>query len=198
MVYFMDSQEFYPALPQSIPMIDSYSEIEFLRSLSSQAVSVIYDRYFPEVFRYVRFRLMDEVLAEDVASEVFLRLLEALRVRRGPEKNLRGWLISTAHHIVTDHIRHRYRHPVEGLSDTFPGVDADPSDEVLSQENARTLRSALADLTEDQQHVLALRFGQGYSIEETADLMKKNINAIKALQFRALNALHRRIGGAEE
>jgi RNA polymerase sigma-70 factor (ECF subfamily) len=49
-------------------------------------------------------------------------------------------------------------------------------------------------LTEDQQQVLALRFGQGYSLEETAAVMKKKINAVKALQFRALNALQRVMG----
>ncbi len=53
---------------------------------------------------------------------------------------------------------------------------------------------ALIQLTEDQQQVLALRFGQGYSLEETAAVMKKQINAVKALQFRALNALQRKIG----
>jgi RNA polymerase sigma-70 factor (ECF subfamily) len=48
-------------------------------------------------------------------------------------------------------------------------------------------------LTADQQNVLALRFSQGYSLEETASLMKKNVNAIKALQFRALAALQRKL-----
>jgi RNA polymerase sigma-70 factor (ECF subfamily) len=49
-------------------------------------------------------------------------------------------------------------------------------------------------LTPEQQHVLALRFGQGYSLEETATFMNKNVNAVKALQFRALAALQREIG----
>jgi DNA-directed RNA polymerase specialized sigma24 family protein len=42
--------------------------------------------------------------------------------------------------------------------------------------------------------VIALRFGQGYSLEETANYLKKNVNAVKALQFRALAALQRQIG----
>jgi RNA polymerase sigma-70 factor (ECF subfamily) len=49
-------------------------------------------------------------------------------------------------------------------------------------------------LTAEQQHVLALRFGQGYSLEETAAFMDKNVNAVKALQFRALAALQRELG----
>jgi DNA-directed RNA polymerase specialized sigma24 family protein len=49
-------------------------------------------------------------------------------------------------------------------------------------------------LTTEQQNVLALRFGDGYSLEETAAAMRKNVNAIKALQFRALASLQRYIG----
>jgi RNA polymerase sigma-70 factor (ECF subfamily) len=62
------------------------------------------------------------------------------------------------------------------------------------REQNRMVQSAYAQLTSEQQHVLALRFGQGYSIEETAAHLNKNINAVKALQFRALASLQRQIG----
>jgi RNA polymerase sigma-70 factor (ECF subfamily) len=52
----------------------------------------------------------------------------------------------------------------------------------------------MQQLTPEQQHVLALRFGEGFSLEETAAVMNKNVNAIKALQFRALASLQRGIG----
>ncbi len=178
-------------------MIDSFSELDYLRSLDSQAVGAVYDRYFPEIFRYVRYRLEDEGIAEDIASDVFVCLLEAVREQRGPRRNLRGWLIGTAHHLLIDHIRHRYRHPVESLSDSVPDGLADPPGEAIQKDSQHSLRRALAELTEDQQHVLALRFGQGYSLEETAALLNKNVNAVKALQFRALNALQRKMDGTK-
>ena len=57
-------------------------------------------------------------------------------------------------------------------------------------------RAALSQLTPDQQHVLALRFGSGCSLKETAEMMGKQPNAIKQLQFRALTALKRHLGDA--
>jgi len=48
-------------------------------------------------------------------------------------------------------------------------------------------------LTADQQHVIDLRFGQELSLEETAIVMKKKVNAVKQLQLRALAALNRQI-----
>ena len=174
-------------------MIDSYPEVDGLGDLDSQAVTSVYNHYFPEIFRYVKYRLGDDCLAEDICSEVFLSLLKALKNGNGPGKNLRGWLIGTARHMVVDHIRHKYRHPTQVISDGLESHEASPCEQVEQHHASYSLRAALVQLTEDQQQVLTLRFGQGYSLEETAEIMKKKINAVKALQFRALNALQRRI-----
>ena len=173
---------------------DEQAALEGLRRLDSQSIGAVYDRYFPEVYRYVRYRIGDETIAEDIASDVFVRLLEASRKKQGPQSNLRGWLIATASNAVNDHHRRNYRRPVEALSETMsdgsPGIHV----EVDLRERQHAVQGALAQLTPEQQHVLALRFGQGYSLEETAAILKKNINAVKALQFRALSSLQRQIG----
>lgn len=183
-------------LARSTMMTEEQSELDSLRSLDSQAVSAVYNRYFPEVFRYARYRLGDETLAEDLASDVFVRMLEATHSGRGPRENLRGWLIGTANHMVTDHLRRSYHRPVEELSESLAAESSALAEEMEQREYIRSLHLCLAKLTDEQQHVLALRFGQGYSLEETAALMKKNVNAVKALQFRALAALHREMGDA--
>lgn len=182
---------FYPINPS---MIDTNPGIDCLGDLDSQAVTSVYNHYFPQIFRYVKYRLGDESLAEDISSEVFLSLLKALKNGNGPGKNLRGWLIGAARHMVVDHIRHKYRHPSQSISDALVSGEAGPCEQVEQRDASYSLRMALVQLTEDQQQVLTLRFGQGYSLEETAEIMKKRINAVKALQFRALNALQRRIG----
>jgi RNA polymerase sigma-70 factor (ECF subfamily) len=168
--------------------------LDGLRTLDSQSISTIYDRYFPEIYRYVRYRIGDETLAEDIASDVFVRLMEASQKKKGPQTNLRGWLIATASNAVNDHHRRHYRRPVEALSDSMPDGGASLHSQLDLREQNRLIRDALAQLTDEQQHVLALRFGQGYSVEETAAILKKNTNAVKALQFRALASLQRQIG----
>jgi RNA polymerase sigma-70 factor (ECF subfamily) len=78
----------------------------------------------------------------------------------------------------------------EAMADSRPSIHF----ELDMREQSHLIRRAYAQLTPEQQHVLALRFGQGYSIEETAAYLKKNVNAVKALQFRALASLQRQIG----
>jgi len=179
---------------QKMSLTDGQQELSSLRELDAQAVGAVYDQYFSEVYRYALYRIGDQTLAEDIASDVFLRLLEALQGGRIPQSNLKGWLIGTASHIVTDQMRKKYRRSEEEISDSLPDLTPGPASEVDQREQNRAVQGAYAQLTPEQQHVLALRFGQGYSLEETATFMNKNINAVKALQFRALAALQREIG----
>ena len=173
---------------------DERRALDGLESLDPQAVGAIYDQYFPEIYRYVRYRIGDDAAVEDIASEVFVRLLEAAQKKQGPQTSIKGWLISTASNAVNDHFRRQYRRPVEVLTESIPDGNPKVDSEVELREQNRMVQNAYAQLTAEQQHVLALRFGQGYSLEETAIYLKKKINAVKALQFRALASLQRRIG----
>ena len=173
---------------------DVHRELDGLQKLDSQVIAAIYDRYFPEIYRYVYYRLGNENLAEDIASDVFVRLLEAVKKKRGPQKNIKGWLLSTASNVISDHLRRVYKRPTETISESMPDLGTSLTDEVDRRQQAESIRSAYTQLTADQQDVLALRFGDGYSLEETAQAMQKNVNAVKALQFRALTALQRHIG----
>ena len=168
--------------------------LDGLRKLDPKSIGAIYDRYFSEIYRYVRYRIDDDAMAEDIASDVFVRLLEAAQKKQEPQSSLKGWLIATASNAVNDHLRRQYRRPVEALSESMPDEGLSVHAQVDLREQTQLVQTAYAQLTHEQQDVLALRFGQGYSLEETATYMKKNINAVKALQFRALASLQRQIG----
>lgn len=174
--------------------ITEQQHVSRLDGLDSKSIGAVYDQYFSEVYRYILYRVGDESLAEDMAIDVFIRLLEAVKSGRGPESNLKGWLIGTASHIISDHLRKKYRRPEEELPESLPDLGLSPASEVDQREQNRMVRGAYSKLTAEQQDVIALRFGAGYSLEETAFRMDKNVNAVKALQFRALAALQREIG----
>jgi len=182
------------AAQHTMPIYDEQRALEGLRQLDSQSIGAIYDQYFPEVYSYIRYRLNDDTVAEDIASDVFVRLLEAAQKKQGPQTSLKGWLIATASNAVNDHLRRQYRRPEENLSESMPDDGISVYAQVVKREQNQLIQNAFAELTHEQQDVLALRFGQGYSLEETATQMKKNVNAIKALQFRALASLQRQMG----
>jgi RNA polymerase sigma-70 factor (ECF subfamily) len=172
---------------------DDSQALAGLRNLDSQAVGAIYDRYFSEVYRYVRYRVDDDSSAEDLASDVFTRLLEAANKRQAPQTSLKGWLIATASNAVNDHLRRHYRKPETELTDSLPDGNPSVPTQVEARAEKMAVQAAYSQLTDEQQHVLALRFGQGYSLAETAMYLNKEVNAVKALQFRALASLQRQI-----
>ncbi len=165
------------------------------RRLDSNALVEIHDRYYPEVYRYVRYRLDDPQACEDITSEVFLRLLDALHRQRGPTTSLRGWLMGTASNLVNDHLRRHYARTLENLEDNGEAENLNdgmtPESTLDDSLQKRKVRHALRQLTLEQQHVLALRFSEERSLDETAKIIGKSVTAVKALQFRALASLRR-------
>jgi len=176
-----------------MPIQENLQDFEGLKRMDPLVIGSIYDEYFPAVFRYIRYRVGDETQAEDISSDVFTRLLVAVNNGKGPETNIKAWLLATASNAVKDHHRRFYRHPIEDLSEHMPDLQTSPLDTAEKLESGQVVRQALSRLTPEQQHVIALRFGQELSLEEVAEVMKKKVNAVKQLQFRALASLERLI-----
>jgi len=168
------------------------------RKLDQQALGLLHDQLYPQIYRYVCYRLDDPQACEDITSEAFLRLLDVLQKRGTQIQNVRSWLLGTVNHLVNDHFRRTYRRKVDNLEDH----DKLPSDHTLETEIDQTylrreVREALRQLTPDQQNVITLRFTQELSLEETAQVMGKSVNAVKVLQFRAIAALRRQMDGSK-
>jgi len=172
---------------------DEFALLARARRLDPDALAEVHDTYYAPIFRYVAFRVGDRDTAEDLTSEVFTRLLGALRGRHAPQTTLRGWLYGVAARVVSDHHRKNYRAPQVELDETLVSKDADPSETVDAMLTREDLRRAMADLTEEQQDVIALRFGQEMPIREIAQALGKSEGAVKQLQARAIAALARKM-----
>jgi len=161
--------------------------------MDANALAQIHDLYYPQIFRYIIFRVGDRQVAEDLTSDVFLRFLDALQGRSSPLKSLRGWLYGVAGHIVSDYHRGRYRSKQVDLDDDLTNDQAGLEEQLDANLQREQLQAAVASLTEEQQSVIALRFGQGLPIKEVASIIDKSEGAVKQLQVRALGALARRL-----
>lgn len=166
--------------------------MEQARRGKREAVAQIYEAYFDAVYRFIRWRVGDDSTAEDLTSEVFIRLLGALRGAQAPQQSLRGWLFRVARNVLHDHFGRAMQ--TDELDETLPaGAESDVLEAVLALDDAARVRRALNTLAPDQQDVLVLRFGQALSLEETAVRLDRSVSAIKSLQFRALGSLRRRL-----
>jgi RNA polymerase sigma-70 factor (ECF subfamily) len=149
-----------------------------------QALSAIYERYAPGIFRYVYYRVGDADLAHDIQSDVFLRMLEGITRYEDRGWSIGSWLYRIAHARTIDNLRRRERHPQTPLDD-WDGPIEEPDDSFEGSHRQLALRHAMNGLCESQRRVLFLRHVHGLSLEETARQMGRTVGSIKALQHRA-------------
>lgn len=170
-------------------MVDQLSLLERIRRHDQQALAEVHDLYFDRLYNYLNYRLGDPEAAADLTGEVFLALINALKMGKPPKTSLTGWLYAVARNLAADHIKKQVQTVplVEDLVADEPSL----TDRAHLAQLAPTLKKAILRLTEEQQHVIALRFGQGLSLAESAHIMEKSVGAIKALQHRALASLAR-------
>jgi len=159
------------------------------------ALREIYVAYFTPIYQFIRIRVGDAQLAEDLASDVFLDFVVAVKGRgAGPRQNLRAWLFRVARNKIYDHYGHDRQYPTTTLEEWLPDTPEDnPEAQFVRALNLENAREALRQLAPEQQEVLILRFGQMLNLQETADIMGKTVSAIKSLQFRAVERLRQHL-----
>ena len=155
------------------------------------AFAEIYERCQPLIYRYVFYQLGDAATAEDLTSEVFIRLVEKIDRFTYRGRPLLAWLYTIARNLVTDHRRRSKQvQPLE-LDMQLAADTIDVEGSVLGKLSQRRLAIAITQLTEDQRQVILLRFIEGLDNATVAAILGKSVNSIKALQHRALASLRR-------
>jgi RNA polymerase sigma-70 factor (ECF subfamily) len=152
-------------------------------------VSAIYERYQRGIFRYLYYRVGDQQTAEDLTSEVFLRMIEALENYNNHKISFQAWLFQIARNLSIDHYRKMSVQQNVPLEDNLPIDEKEPLELVSQELTSEKLRQALVKLPENQRDVIVMRFISGMPIGEVAESLHKSEDSIKGLQRRALLAL---------
>lgn len=176
------------------------ARMDAARQGDDAAISAIYESYFDPVYQFVRLRVGDAQVAEDLTSIVFVKFIKALKRGKAPHTSLRGWVFRVTRNVIYDHYGRDPELPIESVEQWLSSdADTNPEVQAIRSLDIERARRAIGMLAPSHQEVLMLRFDQQLSLQETADVMDKNVNAIKALQFRAVNTLRQiLIDDAEE
>ncbi len=156
-----------------------------------EAYAATYDNYARQIFRYIRYRVADEKVAEDLTAQVFMKGWEKIGDYEPGGAQFLTWLYTIAHNGIVDHYR-TYKETVN--LETSGGLASDrlsPEEEIENHIEREILINAIRRLTTDQQNVVILRFYDGLSTAEIAAKMGKREGTIRALQMRALQSLSR-------
>ena len=164
--------------------------VDAARAGDEQALSELYLRYFPRVYRYILARTGNQYDAEDLAEEVFMKVLEAIERFQWREAPFSAWLFRIAHNAL---ISQRRKDGVRGrsgpLSDGLALDAQSPDDMVENRLALNEIMDAALKLPEAQRQVITLRFAAGLSVAETARAMNKGEGNVKVIQHKAIAKL---------
>jgi RNA polymerase sigma-70 factor, ECF subfamily len=179
-------------------MDDKAVLLRAVREMNAEALTKVFDLYAPAIYKYAFHYCHIATVADQIVGDVFARLIEQLSLGKGPSSNLRSYLFEIAYHAVVDDFRYyRTRRPLDAAEGFLPSAnytDRTAEEQILFKNVLRAIRN---DLTEDQRHVLILRFLEGFSVKETALIMGKTVTNTKVIQNRALAALRQSLDDEE-
>jgi len=161
------------------------------------SVSALYEGYHASVFRYLYYRVGDRQTADDLTSEVFLRMIKSLAGYKEQGVSFQAWLFQIARNLAVDHFRQASASRQVPLPESLPARGAEPSVAAEHNLTSESLRRALSKLDADQRDVIVLRFVVNLPIAEVAQALHRSEDAIKGLQRRGLIALRAELAGSE-
>ena len=153
----------------------------------------LYDRALPQVYGYLRVRVNDDAVAEDLTAETFLAAVQAIRDDKVPVLTI-AWLVTVARNKLVDHWR-RVAREERNLAVVADDAVDDPFDDHFERMRARAV---LAELGAHHQAALTLRYLDGLSVPEVADQLGRTVHATEALLVRARNAFRARYAEDED
>jgi len=166
--------------------------VERAQAGDGAAFGQLYEQFAPEITRYlVRHLNGQREAAEDLTEEVFLKVYERIGSYQFRGLPFSAWLYRIARNHMIDFLRARPRQIVSSLEDA-PEIPEKRAEQVMDRSLDRhELTYALNRLTSDQRRVVTLRFLDGFTTAETAEISGKTEDAVKKLQARGLVQLRR-------
>jgi len=168
--------------------------VDRAREGDQAALGALYDRLAERLYRFAFFRLGNRADAEDLTQRTFLRMIEALPRYQRRGIPFEAWFFRIARNGLVDLLRARRSHePLEALR-AAPSAEIGPEAAAELAAEFAEVEEALAQLTEEQQTVIAYRFMAGLTPREVGQVMGKREGTVRGLQFRAIAALRRALG----
>lgn len=156
----------------------------------STAFAELYDYYFPRIYNYIRFRVSNPDVTDDLTSQVFERVVNRLNDYQENLGSFAGWIFTIAHNMVTDHYREKQRHltiSLEAVQEV--AADSDVEKEAIATDIKKHLLQAVNQLAERERNIISLKFWSGLTNRQIARLTGISENNVAIILYRSMRKL---------
>jgi len=179
------------AARQSALSLQEWDMLQRAQQLDVSALTWLYQTYYPKVYNYALIHLGDVPTAEDLASDVMVKVLESLKEYQFRGIPFAAWVFRIARNRIIDIHRRRKRRGEVELNENIVAGREDPSALAERALDRSQLQAALLLLTEEQRQAVVLKLVQGFDNASVAEILGRSEGAVKSLQHRALASLRR-------
>lgn len=151
----------------------------------------LYDEFMPKVFRYIRFRVNDERVTEDLTSAVFEKGLVNFSRYNADRAAFSTWIFTITRNVVIDHYRTAGRKRNVPLDEAAELPSKDPSTEEAAEKSAERerLRMCIESLSREEQEIIRLKFAGEFNNREIAKILGLSESNVGTKLFRAVRKM---------
>jgi RNA polymerase sigma-70 factor, ECF subfamily len=162
-----------------------------------EALEQLYLLHFDRIYSYLHMSVGNRHDAEDLTTQTFLKMLEAIPRFRWRSAPFSAWLFRIAHNLAMDHFRsHRRWHPEAEVPEP-QDQEVSAEHEAMQSLGRQSMLELIDELSPEQQQVLTLKFVFSFANADVATILGKSEGAVKSLQHRALVSLQKQLARAE-
>lgn len=152
-------------------------------------VELLFDRHHAGILRYFQYQTSNRTLSEDLAQEVFLRVLKYRHTFQSGG-NFRAWLYQIARNVyATEFGKQKVEVPIPEAAGQIRGAETPPDREFQKKQETLILRRALAAMPGEKREVLIMSRFLDLKYEEIATLLKCEVGTVKVRVYRAMRDL---------
>jgi len=153
------------------------------------AFAALYEAHLGRVYRHIYYFVRSKTEAEDLTAQTFLQAWKARSRYEERGKPVLSWLLTIAHNLVVSYYRngHSERSLAEAM--VAPGHSLSPEEASVAKVECQEIMNAILALKPVERQVILLRFVDGMEYADVAQVLRKSINAVRVIQYRALRSL---------
>ncbi len=158
---------------------------------AGEAFAELYEQYLPKVFRYIQYRVNSMQLTEDLTSTTFEKALVNFSRYSSDKAKFSTWIFSIARNVVIDHYRASQRKQTAPLEEAgeVASKDLSPEEELFQGEELARLQGYLAQLQQDEQEIIRLKFVAELNNRQIAKMLGLSESNVGTRLYRAVRKL---------
>ena len=172
--------------------LDALDDLELLRLIGEKqdklALAELYDRYRHSLGSFVRRKVYQDKLVDEIYNDVMLTVWQKAASFRA-ESKVSTWIFGIAHLICLSQSRKEMKHTQNMTDIEFDDMHADSDEPGDEADIVDELRIATSKLKENHRSVIELTYFHGHSLAEVSEIMRCPVNTVKTRLFHARRSL---------